>query len=212
MTLPAIIADDELRTLSDVIESLGHGEEPQLSVAELVKAFGERAFGALILILALMSLFPWPPGGKVVFSAPIILLSLELAVQRETVWLPRWLLKVSVNRDIYRRASQKVLKPLRWVEKLSKPRLPALTGEIADVVVGLVCVLLAIMLALPVPFGDMLPAFTLVIFGLAMTQRDGLAIIAGAIGTLVCCVYLVLVWAAVVAVGESIYRWLTGLF
>lgn len=212
MTLPAILADDEMRTLSDVIESLGHGEDPQLSVAELVESFGERAFGALILILALMSLFPWPPGGKAVFSAPIILLSLELAVQRDTVWLPRWLMKISVNRDIYRRASQKVLKPLRWVERLSKPRLPMLTGEVADVITGLVCVLLAIMLALPVPLGDMLPALTLVIFGLAMTQRDGLAVIAGAIGTLICGVYLVLVWAAVVAVGEKIYGWLTGLF
>lgn len=212
MTLPAIMIDDERRTLSDVIESLGYGDNPQLSVAELVSAFGERAFGALILILALMALFPWPPGGKAVFSAPIILLSLELAVQRDTVWLPRWLLKVSVSRDIYRKASAKAIKPIRWVERLSKPRLPMLTGEIADVIVGGVCVLLAVMLALPVPLGDMLPAVTLVIFGLAMSQRDGLAIIAGAIGTVVCGIYLVLVWAAVVAIGERIVGWMTGLF
>ncbi len=87
-----------------------------------------------------------------------------------------------------------------------------LTGEIADVIVGVVCALLAVMLALPVPLGDMLPALTLVIFGLALTQRDGLAIIVGAIGTVVCGVYLVLVWAAVVAIGEKIIGWLTGLF
>ncbi len=212
MSLPAILTTDEKRTLSDIIEGLGFGENPQLSVAELVEAFGERAFGALILILALMALFPWPPGGKAVFSAPIILLSLELAVQRDTVWLPRWVLRASVSRDIYRKASHKVIKPIRWVERLSKPRLPMLTGEIADVIVGVVCALLAVMLALPVPLGDMLPALTLVIFGLALTQRDGLAIIAGAIGTILCGVYLVLVWAAVVAIGERIIGWLTGLF
>lgn len=212
MTLPAITTQDQARTLSDVIEGLGFGDNPQLSVAELVEAFGERAFGALILILALMALFPWPPGGKAVFSAPIILLSLELAVQRDTVWLPRWVLKASVSRAVYRSASQKVIKPIRWVERLTRPRLPMLTGEIADVIVGVVCALLAVMLALPVPLGDMLPALTLVIFGLALTQRDGLAIIVGAIGTVVCGVYLVLVWAAVVAIGEKIIGWLTGLF
>jgi hypothetical protein len=212
MTLPAITTQDQARTLSDVIEGLGFADNPQLSVAELVEAFGERAFGALILILALMALFPWPPGGKAVFSAPIILLSLELAVQRDTVWLPRWVLKASVSRAVYRSASQKVIKPIRWVERLTRPRLPMLTGEIADVIVGVVCALLAVMLALPVPLGDMLPALTLVIFGLALTQRDGLAIVVGAIGTVICGVYLVLVWAAVVAIGEKIIGWLTGLF
>lgn len=212
MTLPAITTQDQARTLSDVIEGLGFGDNPQLSVAELVEAFGERAFGALILILALMALFPWPPGGKAVFSAPIILLSLELAVQHDTVWLPRWVLRASVNREVYRKASAKVIKPIRWIERLSKPRLPMLTGEIADVIVGVVCALLAVMLALPVPLGDMLPALTLVIFGLALTQRDGLAIIVGAIATILCGVYLVLVWAAVVAIGEKIIGWLTGLF
>lgn len=212
MTLPAITTQSPNGTLSDVIEGLGFGGDPQLSVAELVEAFGERAFGALILILALMALFPWPPGGKAVFSAPILLLSLELAVRRDTVWLPRWILKASVSREIYRKTSQKVIKPISWVERLSKPRLPALTGDAADMIVGVVCALLAIMLALPVPLGDMLPALTLAIFGLALTQRDGVGIIAGAIGSVICGIYLVLVWAAVVAIGEKIFAWLTGLF
>jgi hypothetical protein len=258
MSLTTIPHDDENQTLSNVIESLGHGDDPQLSVAELVQAFGERAFGALILILALMSLFPWPPGGKAVFSAPIILLSLELALRQDKVWLPRWLHKASVSRTAY---SNLISKPFaaptwlrRWVltrsfrvgfgntrrqyvfsdwvrrvvrrrpnglnavrllrrmERLSRPRIPVLTGEIADVIVGIVCVFLAVMLALPVPLGDMLPAITLVIFGLALTQRDGLAIIAGAIGTVLCAVYLVLVWATVVEIGGRIIEWLGGLF
>lgn len=212
MTLPTSDQIEGRRTLSDVIESLGHGDNPKLSVAELVEAFGERAFGALILILALMSLFPWPPGGKAVFSAPIILLSLELAVQRDTVWLPRWLLRASVSREVYRKASARGLKPIRAVERLSKPRLPILTGEASDAIVGAVCVLLGIMLALPVPLGDMLPALTLAVFGLALTQRDGLAIIAGGIGTLLCAAYLVLIWATVVAIGERVLGWVGGWF
>jgi len=30
-------------------------------------------------------------GGKAVFAVPIILMSLELAFQRQSVWLPRWM-------------------------------------------------------------------------------------------------------------------------
>ena len=48
-------------------------------------------FGAVILMLSLMALLPWPPGGKAVFSVPIILIAAEMALQRDKVWLPRWL-------------------------------------------------------------------------------------------------------------------------
>ena len=67
------------------------------------------------------------------------------------------------------------------------------------------------MLALPVPLGDMLPALTIAIFGLAITQRDGLAVLIGALGTLVCGVYVVLVWATVVAVVTGLLNWFNQL-
>jgi len=78
---------DEGRTFSDVLERLGQGQADKLSLREMVEAFGERGFGAVILMLALMALVPWPPGGKAVFSVPIILIAAELALQREKVWL-----------------------------------------------------------------------------------------------------------------------------
>lgn len=203
---------DESRTFSDVLERLGDGDSPKLSLREMVEAFGERGFGALLLVLALMALFPWPPGGKAVFSAPIILIAAELALQRDRVWLPRWLLKLSVSRDAYRSAARSILPRLRKVERLTRPRWPALTGEIADVVVGGVCILLALMMALPVPFGDALPGLTLALFALGVIQRDGVFIIAGLAGTVVCAVYLTLVWTTVSAIVSGVAGCLAGLF
>lgn len=203
---------DERRTFSDVLERLGHGDQPTLSLREVVDAFGERGFGALILILSLMALFPWPPGGKAIFSAPIILLSAEMALQRDRVWLPGWILNARVNRAAYRKTSLKILKPLRFVERLTKPRLPLLTNDAADVLVGVLCILLAMMMALPVPFGDALPGLTLAIFGLAIIQRDGFAVIAGLVGTAICGIYLTLVWTAVVAIIHGVAGWFSGLF
>jgi hypothetical protein len=212
MTLVPTPPPDESRTFSDVLESLGYGKDPKLSLKEMVEAFGERGFGAVILMLALMALIPWPPGGKAVFSVPIILIAAELALQRDKVWLPRWLLKASVSRATYQGASQKILPRLRQVERLTRPRYPVLTGEAADVVVGLICILLALMMALPVPFGDALPGLTLAIFGLGIIQRDGAFVIAGLIGTAICGVYLILVWATVVAVVHGIAHWFGALF
>ena len=203
---------DEGRTFSDVLERLGQGQADKLSLREMVEAFGERGFGAVILMLALMALVPWPPGGKAVFSVPIILIAAELALQREKVWLPRWLLNLSVNRNSYRSAADKILPRLRRVERLTRPRWPALTGEAADVVIGLICILLALMMALPVPFGDALPGLTLALFGLGIIQRDGAFILAGFFGTAVCGIYLALVWTTVVAVVAGIAEWATNLF
>lgn len=212
MTLVSAPPPDEGRTFSDVLEQLGQGEAEKLSLREMIEAFGERGFGAVILMLALMALFPWPPGGKAVFSVPIILIAAELALQRDRVWLPRWLLKLSVSRAAYRTAVEKVLSRLRRVERLTRPRWPALTGEAADVGIGMICILLALMMALPVPFGDALPGLTLALFGLGIIQRDGAFILAGLFGTAVCGVYLALVWTTVVAVVSGVAHWAANLF
>ena len=241
--------NDDLRRFSDVLEDLGHAPEPKLTMAELVASFGERGFGAMILILSLLALLPWPPGGKAVFAVPIILMSLELAFQRQTVWLPRWMLKASVSRSAYnaliatpfaapawlrrwvlssrvriahrrymftdgiRRAVRRrpkgasVLKLVRAIERLTRPRLPLLTGDVADTFTGLVCVVLALIMALPIPFGDALPGIALVLFALGMMQRDGVAILLGILATAASALYLFLIWATVVEVGEHVAGW-----
>lgn len=249
---------DAQRRFSDVIEDLTVGDDPRLTLAELVAAFGERGFGAMILVLSLFALLPWPPGGKAVFAAPIILMSLELALQRDTVWMPSWALRASVPRASFARlittplaapgwlrrwvltfkltlgggprpvrygftphvrravrrrpGGRSVIRTLRGMERLTRPRLPILTGEIADTVTGLVCVVLAIIMALPIPFGDMLPGVALVLFALGMMQRDGVAILLGVVTTALCGLYIVLIWATVVEIGQAIAGWATRLF
>ena len=106
------------RTFSEVLDSLGYGASPKLTLDELVEAFGDRGFGALILVLSLLALLPWPPGGKAVFAVPIALLSLELALQRDTVWLPRWALRASVPRDAYRALVSTPLAAPAWLGRL----------------------------------------------------------------------------------------------
>jgi len=200
------------RTFSQVLEDLGVGDDPTLTMDEMVEAFGDRGIGAMILVLSLLALVPWPPGGKAVFAAPIILLSVELATQQNEVWLPRWLLKASLARTAYRAATAKLIRPIRFVENLTRPRLTLFTGPVSEVVVGIVCVLLAVMMALPIPFGDMLPGMALVFFALGIMQKDGVAVLLGGVGALVSAAYLVLIWATVVEVTEHVAAWFTRLF
>lgn len=246
--LPVLKKPDERRTFSDVLQSLGHGSDPKLTVREMVDAFGERGFGAMLLLLSLLALFPWPPGGKAIFSVPIILLSVEMAIQKTRLWLPAKIMRSSVQRDTYRRLLHSPVALPRWArtrlmsrgdgalprwwrrriavrpkthtplsllraaERLTRPRWPFMTGELADTLIGVACICLAVMMALPVPFGDMLPGLAIAILSLGIVQRDGVFILLGAIGTAASGIYLMLVWKTVAAIGSGIIGWFDGLF
>lgn len=203
---------NDLRRFSDVIEEIGENADPKLKLEELVAAFGERGFGAMILILSMLALLPWPPGGKAVFALPIILMSLELAFQRDAIWLPRWALNASISRPAYRAGVSRIMKAVRYVENLTRPRIPFLTGEVADTITGLVCVVLALVMALPIPFGDALPGIALVFFALGMMQRDGVAILLGALMTSACGLYLFLIWRTVLEVAHHAASWFAQIF
>ena len=61
----------DARPFSRVIEDLGARDEPKLYLGELVNAFGERGFGALLLFLGLINALPLPPGSTTVLGAPL---------------------------------------------------------------------------------------------------------------------------------------------
>jgi hypothetical protein len=67
------------------------------------------------------------------------------------------------------------------VERIFKPRLPGLTGPNATRLIGLVCFLLSLVAAIPIPLFHMAPAAAIVLFGLALVYRDGALVIVAAV-------------------------------
>jgi hypothetical protein len=66
-----------------------------------------------------------------------------------------------------------VLPWLRRLEAVSRPRLPVLFGGVGQRVLGLVCTVFAIVLILPIPLGNILPAAAVSVLSLSLVQRDG---------------------------------------
>jgi len=73
----------------------------------------------------------------------------------------------------------RVLPSIRRVERLVGPRLIWLTTRRGEQIIGLFAFVLAVVLFLPVPFGNTLPALAIAILALAVLERDGIAAIAG---------------------------------
>ena len=69
-----------------------------------------------------------------------------------------------------------------WVERaeaLTTRRAAFMFGPLGAALIGIACTLLALVLILPIPLGNLLPAFTIAVFGLSLVQRDGLLALIG---------------------------------
>jgi hypothetical protein len=65
------------------------------------------------------------------------------------------------------------------VESISRPRLTFLFGSVGDRLIGGVCTVLAVVLILPIPLGNVLPAASVSLLSFSLIQRDGVLALAG---------------------------------
>ncbi|MDR4306622.1 exopolysaccharide biosynthesis protein [Chelatococcus sambhunathii] len=188
------------RGFSEVLRDLAASDVERVSVGSILHAFGDRAFGALLLVFALPNALPMPPGTSAILGAPIVFIAFQLMIGRPTLWLPRFITERSLARADFATLANKIDPWVHKLERLLKPRLPLLTTPFADRLTGLACFVLSLILALPIPFGNMPPAIALTAFALGMIESDGAAIAAGWLGTIASFVILGL-FAGVVSAG-----------
>lgn len=200
------------RPFSQVLEDIGAKSDPKLYLGEVVNAFGERAFGALLLLFGLLNALPLPPGATAVLGIPLLLLSIQLVLRTDQLWLPKWALKRSIDRAGYRKSAARVARPIRIVERLSRPRLLVLTGSLSELAIGLICTLLAVIVMLPLWSTNMFPAFIIAVFGFGMMQRDGVAVILGWLGVAGYALFLILAWKILKGLLVTAWTWASGLF
>jgi hypothetical protein len=78
--------------------------------------------------------------------------------------------------------TDKLMPRLVWLERLVKPRLwPFASNQTADRILGVVAFVLGTSVTLPIPFGNWMPAFAIFLISLAISERDGVFLIAGLI-------------------------------
>jgi hypothetical protein len=190
------------KRMSTVLRRLIGRIEGRIRLAELVGSFGDRTFGALLLIFALPNLIPLPPGSSAILGAPLILISTQLALGRTSLWLPQ----AVGNRTLASHDLQKLVgytaPALRRTELLLAPRLDMFLN---DRLIGFACLVLAIVLFLPIPLGNIPPAFAICAFALGLLQRDGAAVLVGWVGTAASLVIVALVSGVVIYTVKAAY-------
>jgi hypothetical protein len=172
-------ADETSLPLSALLTEILDGADGRITVDRLMQQFGGRALGGLLLIFGLFCALPLPPGATTVLGAPLLLLAPQMMIGKAAPWLPRRVREHSVDVKDLRRTLPRALPWLRRLEAISRPRLTFLFAPVGQRLIGFVCTLLAIVLILPIPLGNMVPALAVTMLSLAVVQRDGVLAIAG---------------------------------
>ncbi len=165
--------------LEDLLET--HKSE-KILFRDLMQSLHERGFGFITIIFVLPNCIPLPspPGWSTLFAVPLVFVSIQMMLGRDTPWIPKWLGNKVIKKSSLKFMVDSFLPRLRWIEKFLKPRLFILTASLqAEKFLGLLYFLLSIIMALPIPLMNFLPGITILVMSIGLITKDGIIILLG---------------------------------
>ncbi|MFG6467692.1 exopolysaccharide biosynthesis protein [Roseateles sp. BYS87W] len=162
--------------LRDAAGALPPGPVP---LAALAEAHGGAWQASLLVLLSAPCLLPIPGVGSV--------LSLGLALLAAMLWLwphealPPRLARVHLPREGAARSLDLLARFYDRLQPMTRSRWTPLAGRTARWWLAPLTLAMAVLIFLPIPFGNLLPAVSLMLAGVALLARDGVLML-GAVG------------------------------
>ena len=173
-------SDSPPQSLSDMLERLEHidSSSDRVSLEDVMHALGRSAFGPLLLLAGIVTMVPvigGIPGVPSIMAGLVLLVAVQLLLQRRVIWLPRWLLARSVTRSALRKASDWLAPLAKSLDMLLRQRWQVLVGDRAVMFMAICCIGVALLMPPMelVPFSANAAGLALSGFGLALMANDG---------------------------------------
>ena len=180
-----------------------------VSLASLAQAHGPAAQGSLLLLLAAPCLLP-VPGVGTVLGLGMTALATAMWCGEATNCLPERVAHVEMSRPWAQRVLRLLASAYAVAGRLAKPRFSRLAAVGRRSWLSATVGLMAVIVVLPIPFGNVLPALAMMLIGLGLVFRDGVAIMLGfataGMALLITAALLAMVW---LWGGEWAMRWLS---
>jgi len=184
------------RTFLQSLESMAaDAPDEGLSLHAILDRLEERAFGAMLFILALPCAIPFLYGVPQVVSLPMLALTLQMLAGRNEPWLPEKFGARKIDKAGLSRMSGFGRKWFGWLERISHPRLTFLTGKAMERIIALFLTAFAASILVPLPLTNSTPAIAVAIVAFGLMARDGILVILGTI--------LGSVWIGILLTGST---------
>lgn len=151
----------------------------RLELGALATALKERAFGLMVLALALPCCLPFVYLIPQIVALPILVLTGQMASGRHVPWLPEKLKTRDFDIAAMRTVVARGKKWFGWTKHISRPRLLALSGPRATRIVGALMMIPAASILVPLPSTNTVPGIGVTVTSIGLIERDGLMILLG---------------------------------
>jgi len=177
----------------------------RISLNEMAEAFGDRAYGMLLLLLLLPGLLP---GMASVFGTPLLILGIQMGLGMRVPKLPGILARQTIKRTDLLRLASASSKGLKRVERFVKPRPGFFTGPLGERIIGWLTAYVALMLILPGPGTNGPPAFGNIVMALGLIEHDSKVTGWGVALTVLGCAFATAVLVVLAWMGYEALHWM----
>jgi hypothetical protein len=180
----------------------------RVSLQTLAHAHGPAAHGTWLLLMAVPCLLP-VPGVGTVLGLGMVALAVAMWRGQSAVCLPRRVAELELSSHWAQRVLGMLAFSYAVAGRVARARLSHLALAEGRSWTAAAIGLMALIVVMPIPFGNVLPAVALMLIGLGLVFRDGVAVVLGlAMAALAMCVtagvmLMAWVWGL---------EWLLGLF
>lgn len=189
----SMTAFDRIDAVLEEAQAAGH---THMQLGALSQALKERAFGLMVLALALPCCLPFIYIIPQIVALPMLVLTGQMAAGRHAPWLPEKLSTRSFEIAAMRAVVARGKKWFGWSERIARPRLLALSGPRASRIVGALLMIPSLSILVPLPSTNTVPGFGVAIASIGLIERDGLMIALG--------LFIGLVWVAFLLVSAPL--------
>ncbi|WP_019215694.1 exopolysaccharide biosynthesis protein [Legionella tunisiensis] len=156
-----------------------------LTYKTLVNAMGEQAYGLIIILFALPGALPISalPGVSFIFGLPITFIAVHIIIAKPFLWLPAVLARQKIEAEKLAEIVHRTTPYLKRIEFLLKPRWQFLSSSVMERIHGIVLLGLSFLLMLPIPFSNFVLALLIILFGLGLSEKDGLLLLIAYLAT-----------------------------
>ena len=167
-----------------------------ITLQKIIEDLGENAFPFTIFILALPCIIPipMPPGYTTIFGIVILAISWQWFKGNTTPILPKWIAHKEVDSKLVNSFIDRAEPILEFIEKFIRHRKQRFFNyKYANKWLAFYFILNAIILAIPIPIGNIFAGSAILIGALTALEKDGLGIVLSGILSLIALVTTVLI-------------------
>jgi hypothetical protein len=169
-----------LKFSQDIESLLKRLTKHPLTLGQILAETSERGFSLSIGLLVLPFLFPMPPGLTTILGSGCFLLAVQMAMGRRSPWLPKRVAEFQFPRRFSQQLLHNLKRLTRRLERIVCPRWLGIAGNSYVWRSNGLCIAwLTILLMLPIPFTNPLPAAVILLLAVATLEGDGLLICCG---------------------------------